>query len=604
MAVLPAAAQEEAGAEPPAFPYTAEVAPTEPASLGAPAQAVAQTITLRERAPTDALGLVGRVRSDLPRLQDLLRADGYWGGSVTATIAGLAPDDPALPARLEQARDPVPVVLTLTPGTRYRIGQVAVAAEPESDAAALRTAVAASGLNEGAPARAEAVLAAETAMRDALRNAGHPLATVAGREVWVDHDRRTMDIAWRIAPGPRATFAAPEVAGQVRTDAGLLRRTAARQMEGRDYSPATLERGRRALVALGVFDSVRAEPASALTAENRLPVTFRVSERPLRAIGGSLSYETNYGLGASVFWEHRNLFGGAERLRLEAEAARLGESSIANATYRAFATLTLPEIWRTDTRLTARAGAVRELLEAYDREAILVSALAERRLSERLAVQAGPLFETGRIGRYGVLEDFSLLGVVGGVRWDDTTSALDPTSGYRASVTATPYWSIQDGSTFTRLLAVGSTYLDVTGDARGVLALRGALGATLGATRDEITLDKRFYSGGGGSVRGYTYQSIGPRDAGNRPIGGASLLELGAEWRQRISGPWGGVAFVEAGSVSEDSFPGSGDFRIGAGLGLRYQTAIGPIRVDVGVPLNPERGDPAYALYVGIGQAF
>ena len=219
-------------------------------------------------------------------------------------------------------------------------------------------------------------------------------------------------------------------------------------------------------------------------------------------------------------------------------------------------------------------------------------------------MQAGPLFETGRIGRYGVLEDFSLLGVVGGVRWDDTTSALDPTSGYRASVTATPYWSIQDGSTFTRLLAVGSTYLDVTGDARGVLALRGALGATLGATRDEITLDKRFYSGGGGSVRGYTYQSIGPRDAGNRPIGGASLLELGAEWRQRISGPWGGVAFVEAGSVSEDSFPGSGDFRIGAGLGLRYQTAIGPIRVDVGVPLNPERGDPAYALYVGIGQAF
>lgn len=604
MAALPAAAQEEASAEPPAFPYTAEVAPTEPAALGVTAQAVAQTITLRERAPTDAPGLVGRVRSDLPRLQDLLRAEGYWGGSVTATIAGLAPEDPALPARLEQATDPVPVVLTLTPGTRYRIGRVTVAAEPESDAAAVGAVVAASGLSEGDPARAEAVLAAETAMRDALRNAGHPLATVAGREIWVDHDRHAMDIAWRLAPGPRATFAAPEVAGQVRTDAGLLRRTAARQMEGRDYSPATLERGRRALVALGVFDSVRAEPATALTADNRLPVTFRVSERPLRAIGGSLSYETNYGLGASVFWEHRNLFGGAERLRLEAEAARLGESSLANATYRAFATLTLPEIWRYDARLTARAGAVRELLEAYDREAILISALGERRLSERLAVQAGPLFETGRIGRYGVLDDFSLLGVVGGVRWDDTTSALDPTSGYRASVTATPYWSIKDGSTFTRLLAVGSTYLDVTGDARGVLALRGAVGATVGATRDEITLDKRFYSGGGGSVRGYTYQSIGPRDVGNRPIGGASLLELGAEWRQRISGPWGGVAFVEAGSVSEESFPGSGDFRIGAGLGLRYLTAIGPIRVDVGVPLNPERGDPAYALYVGIGQAF
>src|SRR5690606_29499952 len=144
--------------------------------------------------------------------------------------------------------------------------------------------------------------------------------------------------------------------GQVRTRAGLLQRTAARQIEGRDYSPAALERARRALMALGVFESVRAEPAAALTPDNRLPVTFHVSERPLRAIGGTLSYETNYGLGISAFWEHRNLFGGAERLRLEAEAARLGESDAANATYRAFATLTLPEIWRYDARLTARVG--------------------------------------------------------------------------------------------------------------------------------------------------------------------------------------------------------------------------------------------------------
>lgn len=596
----PAQAQEE----PPALPYTAEVAPLEDAGLRAVAEAVAQTIRLRERAPTDAFGLIGRVRADLPRLQEALRAEGYWGGSVTATIDGLPPDDPALPARLQGATEPVPVVLTLSPGPRYRIGQIGIAAEPDSAAPAVRAAAAESGLAEGDPARAEAVLAAETAIRDALRRSGHPLAAAAGREVWVDHDRRTMDVAWRFAPGPRATFATPEVTGQVRTRAGLLQRTAARQIEGRDYSPAALERARRALMALGVFESVRAEPAAALTPDNRLPVTFHVSERPLRAIGGTLSYETNYGLGISAFWEHRNLFGGAERLRLEAEAARLGESDAANATYRAFATLTLPEIWRYDARLTARVGAVRERLEAYDRDAVLASALAERQLSERLALQGGPLYETGRIGRYGVLEDFSLLGFVAGLRWDDTTSLLDPTSGVRAAITATPYWSIQDGSTFTRLLAVGSTYIDMTGDARGVLALRGALGATVGATRDEITLDKRFYAGGGGSVRGYTYQSIGPRDAGNRPLGGASLMEVAVEWRQRISGPWGAVAFVDAGSVGEDSYPGSGDFRVGVGLGMRYLTAIGPIRVDIGVPLNPERGDSPYALYVGIGQAF
>jgi translocation and assembly module TamA len=441
-------------------------------------------------------------------------------------------------------------------------------------------------------------------MREALRRAGHPLAAVAGRQATVDHDRRAMDVAWRLAPGPRATFAAPEVTGQVRTNTGLLERTAARQIEGRDYSPAALERARRALVALGVFESVRAEPAAALAPGNRLPVTFRVAERPLRAVGGSLSYETNYGLGASLFWEHRNLLGGAERLRLEGEVARLADGSFSNATYRAFATLTLPELWRRDIRLTARIGAVRELLEAYDREAVLASALAERRLSDRLALQAGPQFETGRIGRYGDLEAFTLLGFTTGLRWDGTTSLLDPTSGARASVTATPYWSLDNGVTYTRLLAIGSTYLDVTGDQRGVLALRAAIGSAVGATRDEITLDKRFYAGGGGSVRGYAFQSIGPRDAGNQPLGGASLLEGSIEWRQRISGPWGGVVFVDAGTVGVDAVPGTGTLRVGAGIGLRYLTAIGPIRVDVGVPLNPERGDAAYGLYVGIGQAF
>lgn len=602
---VPALAEDETTpADPPGLPYTAEISAGDDPGLAATARAVAQTVTLRERAPTDAFGLVGRVRADLPRLQDALRAEGFWGGQVGATIDGLAPDDPALPGRLAAATGPVPVVLTLTPGPRYGIGRVAIGAEPAEFAPVVRDAARAAGLTEGDPARAEAVLAAETAMRDALRAAGHPLATVAGREVTVDHDRRSMDIAWRFAPGPRARFAPPTVRGQTRTDEGLLRRTAARQIEGRDYSPAAVERARRALVSLGVFDSVRVEAGTTVGPDGTLPIAFVVSERALRAVGGSIAYETNFGLAASLFWEHRNLFGGAERLRLEAEVSRFSDGSFGNATYRTFATLTLPEIWREDFRLVARVGAVRENLEAYDREAIVASAIAERRLTDRLTVQAGPSFETGRIGRYGDLQDYSLVGLVTGLRYDTTASLLNPTGGYRINLNVTPYYSLLDGTTYTRLLATGSTYFDVTGDQAGVLALRTSVGSAVGATFDQITLDKRFYSGGGGSVRGYTYQSIGPRDAGNRPLGGASLLELSAEWRQRISGPWGAVVFVDAGAVSEDQVPGTGTLRVGAGAGLRYLTAIGPIRVDIGVPLNPQQGDPAYGLYVGIGQAF
>lgn len=603
-ATTPDEAAAPASAEPPNVDYTAEVSAGDESGLAATAQAVAQTVTLRERAPTDAFGLIGRVRADLPRLQEALRAEGYWGGQVRATIDGLSPEDPALPARLQAARESVPVVITLTPGPRYSVGRVTITAEPAAYTDVVRDAAQAAGFMEGDPARAEAVLAAETAMRDALRNAGHPLAAVAGREITVDHDRRAMDIAWRFAPGPRARFATPDVRGQDRTDTGLLRRTAARQIEGRDYSPAAVERARRALVSLGVFDSVRVEAGTEVGPDGTLPIAFVVSERPLRAVGGTVAYETNFGLAVSMFWEHRNLFGGAERLRLEAEASRISDGSFGNATYRTFATLTLPELFERDYQMVARVGAVKENLEAYDRDAFIASAIAQRRLTDRLTAQAGPSFETGRIGRYGVLEDYTLLGFVTGLRYDTTTSLLNPTSGYRINVNATPYYSLLDGTSYVRLQATGSTYLDVTGDQRGVLALRTSVGSALGASFDQITLDKRFYAGGGGSVRGYTYQSIGPRDAGNRPLGGASLLELSAEWRQVISGPWGAVAFVDAGTVSEDQTPGTGTLRVGVGAGLRYLTAIGPIRVDIGVPLNPQQGDPAYGLYVGIGQAF
>ncbi len=595
---------DDTPADPPGLPYTTEITGGDESDLSDTARAVAQTVTLRERAPTDAFGLIGRVRADLPRLQEALRAEGYWGGQVAATIDGLPPEDPSLPARLQAATAPVPVVFILTPGPRYAIGRVTIAAEPAEYATVVREAAVAAGLTEGDPARAEAVLAAETAMRDALRERGHPLAAASAREVTVDHDRRAMDIAWRFAPGPRARFATPDVTGQSRTDTGLLRRTAARQIEGRDYSPAAVERARRALVSLGVFDSVRVEAGTTVGPDGTLPIAFVVSERALRAIGGSVAYETNFGLAVSLFWEHRNLWGGAERLRLEAEVSRFSDGSFGNATYRTFATLTLPELWQRDIQLVTRIGAVKENLEAYDREAFVASAIAQHRLTERLTLQVGPTFETGRIGRYDVLEDYTLVGLVTGVRYDTTTSLLNPTSGYRINLNATPYYSLLDGTTYTRLLATGSTYLDLSGDQSGVLALRTSVGSAVGASFDQITLDKRFYAGGGGSVRGYTYQSIGPRDAGNRPLGGASLLELSAEWRQQISGPWGAVAFVDAGAVSEDQVPGSGTLRVGVGAGVRYLTAIGPIRVDIGVPLNPQQSDPAYGLYVGIGQAF
>jgi translocation and assembly module TamA len=137
-----------------------------------------------------------------------------------------------------------------------------------------------------------------------------------------------------------------------------------------------------------------------------------------------------------------------------------------------------------------------------------------------------------------------------------------------------------------------------------VLAGRLALGGILGATADEIPPDWRFYAGGGGSVRGYPFQSIGPETAAGTPAGGTSLLEASLELRQRIGERWGGVVFVDAGSVSDQGALGSEGLAVGVGAGVRWFTPVGPVRFDLATPLDPGDGDAPVQLYIGIGQAF
>lgn len=590
--------------EPPAIAYRVEITPRDDTALVSAIEAVSQLIRLEETAPTDAYGLLARARADLPRLAEALRAEGFWGGAARIEIAGQdVTQAETSPPTADPAR-PLPVAVILTPGPRYRIGQILIKAEPAEEDALLEQAAGGLRLAEGDPARPADILAAEEALRLALRRAGYPLASLAAREAVVDHDTKLMDITWRIAPGPPADFARPSVAGTTRTDPALLTRLAARRLEGQPYSPERLERARRAMMGLGVFSFVRAQEAPALDEAGRLPVHFDVQERPRHVVGGRLGYETNYGLTAGGYWEDRNMLGGAERLRLEGEIARIGETGIENATFRAFATLRTPEFMGRDLQSVTQIGAVRERLRAYDRDAALASFTLEHRLSDTMAVAGGPNYEEGRIGRDGDMEAFRLFGLMGSFRYDNTTNPLDPRQGQRFSLSATPYYSAMDANSFTRILAIGTSYFDILGNGDSVLALRAALGSAPGANRDEITLDKRFYAGGGGSVRGYTYQSIGPRDAANRPLGGASLVEASVEWRQRLTRSLGIAAFVDAGSVGEEAKPDFEKLRAGTGLGLRYLTAIGPLRFDVGLPLDRQKDDPTFAIYIGFGQAF
>jgi translocation and assembly module TamA len=603
--LAPTARAQEA--EPEVLPYAVEIAPTGDAALDAALAEVSQLKALQDSAPTSAGGVIGRAQGDRERLQQALQSEGYWGGTTSITIAGLPLGDPDLAGRLDgPAAKPVPIRIAVEKGERYRIRTIGIrATEPQGQAAVDAAAARPFGLAPGDPARAEPVLAAERILLDRMLEAGHPLATMAGRDAVVDHGTKTMEIAWRLAPGPVARFAPPQVEGAVRVDAEFLRRQAGR-ITGETYSPERLERARRELMALGPFGSVRARAAERLDAEGRLPTTFTVAERARHALGINAAYETNYGPSVRVYWEHRNLFGGAERLRVEGELARIGAGgALSQMTYRTGVTYTSPGVFGRDLTLIASIGALRERLEAYDRDAITASLLFERRFSERLRVRAGPTVDLGSTGPpEGKLSPYQIVGVLAGGRYDGTDSLLDPSQGYRLEGTVSPSYSIRDAQPFAPTRLTASTYWDVFADRRSILAVRGTIGSLLGANRDAVPRHIRFYAGGGGSVRGFDYQSIGPRDERGRPTGGASLLETSVEWRQKVWGDIGAVAFVDAGTVGTGSVPDTSNLRVGAGLGLRYYTPIGPIRADVAVPVVREPRSSGYGLYVGIGQAF
>ncbi|WP_237215238.1 autotransporter assembly complex protein TamA [Falsiroseomonas oryziterrae] len=596
---LPAAAQETV------LRYATTLRPTGEAALDRALEEASQLRALAEPAPVDAFGLVARAEAEPRRLAQVLQSEGYWASRIEVLIDGQPADTPGLAERLTETRAAeVPVELRITPGPRYVLRHIDLRPASPEDATSL-AGIEPAGLAAGEPARADPVLDAEEALVDGLRRAGYPLAAVLDREVVVDHPAQAMDVTWTVAPGPRASFARPAVEGDTRVDPRLLDRVAGR-LEGEAYSPQALERARRDLLRLGAFDTVRARPADRLDAAGRLPVTFAVTDRPRNAAGITLAWETEFGPSGRVFYERRNVFGNAETLRLEAEASRLGTGnpgSTEDANWRIGALFRRPALFDGRTTLIAEVFGIRERLKAYDRDAFVASLQFEHPLGERWSVRGGPIFENGRIGRDGNLEPFTLAGLVLAARYDGTDSLLDPRRGIRFDAAATPYADLGEGGGFVRALGTLRTYLDVTGDGGSVVALRGTLGSLIGADRS-VPLDKRFYSGGGGSVRGYTFQSIGPRDAQNRPLGGSSLIEGSVELRQRVSGPFGVALFLDAGSVGETETPDLSGVRYGAGLGLRYATAIGPLRVDVGVPLNRESGESSFAVYVGLGQAF
>ena len=337
-----------------------------------------------------------------------------------------------------------------------------------------------------------------------------------------------------------------------------------------------------------------------------MPILFRVTQQKLHAVTFSGSYATDVGMTLSTSWEDRDLFDHAETLTFTAAADGLGGTGTVAPGYDLKAVFAKPDYDIRGQTLTVSLEALNQSLNAYSRTAEIAAVQLSRPLTPHITISYGPSFVTERVYQNSTTRAYVLAQLPATLAYNTTDSVLEPTRGINASVSLTPTEPVSgtNSAPFLIAYAAAATYLAVEPGGRGIIAVRGQVGTIQGVSQFQVPADQRFYAGGSGTVRGYAYQTIGPLFPDDTPEGGLALDAFSLEFRQHISENFGIVPFVDAGQVSAGSTPFTGRLRIGVGLGGRYYTSIGPIRVDFAVPMTRIAGDAAFEVYIGLGEAF
>lgn len=552
----------------------------------------------QDRPVSGSLGLIAKARSDREQLIAALYRLARYDGVVDVTIAGRPIDEIEPDAQF--AGEPVPVVVTVDPGAPFVFGAIQLA----GDAAGLDPAE--FGLVAGASAGSDVILKAETEIVRRLKEEGRPLAAVSGREVVADHATRTLDVTLVLAAGPIAPYGETTVEGTETVDPEFTAMMAGLE-PGRTYSPEEIEEARERLVDLGVFSSVGVREGDQLDASGAIPIKVEVSERKHRYYGVGATISNTEGLGIEGYWGHRNLFGRAEKLRIEGSISRIGDTSqFGKLNYNAAVMFEKPGVLGPASKFYTNVRSVFEHPDAYDRFSIKAASGLEYQIAKNHTVSGELAVEWSKVEDALNPEPVRHLLVSIPLQYvfDNRDNRLDPKRGYRALVYAEPTYDFESGATFVKLRGEASAYRAIDDAGKFVFAARASAGSIVGASLAEVPADRRFYVGGGGSVRGYAYQGIGPKDAGGKPTGGLSYAEGSVEMRIAINETFGVVPFIDVGTVSTTRTPTFSDVKAGAGVGIRYLTPFGPLRVDAAVPLNRDPGDPQFGIYAGIGQAF
>ncbi|WP_058263673.1 autotransporter assembly complex protein TamA [Thalassovita gelatinovora] len=547
--------------------------------------------TAQREEVSDPQDLFSTALADYQRMVETLYALGYYSGTVSIRIDGR---EAALIPALNPPKQINDIEILIDPGKPFRFETTEIA--PLAAGTQLPE-----GFRRGERARAEVVIDAARNAVDGWRDIGHAKAKIAAQRLVADHAAQTLAAEIAIAPGPQVRFGDLVLSGDSKVRAERIRRIAGLPSDT-IYSPAELKKVATRLRRSGAFRSVAVTEDERLKPGNRMDIGVAVVDDKPRRFGAGVELSTYEGLTLSGFWMHRNLLGGAERLRIDAEIAGI-EGQNSGIDYTLGARIERPAVYGADTK-----GYIRFDLESldepdYQSDEVSAAIGATRIFSDHLqgSIEIELSYsETDDV--YGQ-RDFTLAALPMSLEWDRRDDTLNPKTGHYLDAGVTPFVGLNGEASGAQATFDGRIYRRLDPAGRLVVAGRLQLGSVVGPALSEASPNYLFYSGGGGTVRGQPYQSLGV-DVGGGSIGGRSFVGLSAEIRAKLTEKISVVGFGDTGYVGAESFyDGSGNWHSGAGIGLRYDTTVGPLRLDVAAPVSGDTGD-GVQIYIGIGQAF
>ncbi len=545
--------------------------------------------------------LINRAKKDESRFVKVLESYGYYSGKTTIKIGGIPLSSISSIAISSEEKQTVEITIEI--GPQYIFDQIIIKGLTSAFLATVEM-----PLVKGEPAIPSKVLDTESLLLDQLKNKAHPYGSIKKRRVVIDTDKKTMDVHFNVSTGPWVQLGKLMLKGNKKVDSDFILKRV-NWKEGDRYSPDIISDFKSSLTSLKVFSSIKVSIPYNLPKNAgktiTVPVRLKVKERKRKFVGVGANFSNINGGQAQVFWGHRNIFGEAERLKVTADVSRLGINEFSEINKNLEFDFLKPHFMRSQQDLLANSIVTVEKFDAFEREAISGSAGIKRQITPALSVTGSLAGEISKIEDSDGKEEFGLLSVPIILAYDTRKDLLNPRKGVRHEIQLDPYLTVLgpgDGFTVTALRS--RAYWDILNSGIAVLAGRFVIGSIFAEEDINVPSDKRFYAGGGGSIRGYEFQKVGPLDDDNDPTGGRSLIEMSLEIRLRYKN-FGIVPFIDGGNAFETETPDfDQEFQWGGGLGLRYYTNFGPLRLDLGFPINKRDIDEPWSFYVSIGQSF